>query len=69
MEKYLVLATFVGSIIALLFVVITAKKVLRFSEGTPPVSYTHLSSPASFSSASAMTRSAGRPPACAPTFR
>ena len=29
------LATFVGSIIALLFVVITAKKVLRFSEGTP----------------------------------
>ena len=35
MEKYLVLATFVGSIIALLFVVITAKKVLRFSEGTP----------------------------------
>ena len=27
------------------------------------------SSPASFSSASAMTRSAGRPPACAPTFR
>ena len=33
MEKYLVLATFVGSIIALLFVVITAKKVLRFSEG------------------------------------
>ena len=35
MEKYLVLATFVGSIIALLFVVITAKKVLRFSEGPP----------------------------------
>ena len=35
MEKNLVLATFVGSIIALLFVVITAKKVLRFSEGTP----------------------------------
>ena len=35
MEKYLVLATFVGSVIALLFVVITAKKVLRFSEGTP----------------------------------
>ena len=35
MEKYLVLATFVGAIIALLFVVITAKKVLRFSEGTP----------------------------------
>lgn len=36
MEKYLVLATFVGSIIALLFVVITAKKVLRFSGGHPP---------------------------------
>ena len=35
MEKYLILATFVGSVIALLFVVITAKKVLRFSEGTP----------------------------------
>ena len=35
MEKYLVLATFVGSIIALLFVVITAKRVLKFSEGNP----------------------------------
>ena len=44
MEKYLVLATFVGSIIALLFVVITAKKVLRFSEGTPVRVLTHTSS-------------------------
>ena len=35
MEKYLVLATFIGSIIALLFVVITAKRVLKFSEGNP----------------------------------
>ena len=35
MEVYLVLATFIGSIIALAFVVITAKRVLKFSEGTP----------------------------------
>ena len=35
MEKYLVLATFVGSVIALLFALFTGKKVLHFSEGTP----------------------------------
>lgn len=35
MEKYLVLATFVGSIVALLFAFFTAKKVMGFSEGTP----------------------------------
>jgi K(+)-stimulated pyrophosphate-energized sodium pump len=34
MEKYLVLATFLGSIIALLFAFFTAKKVLGYSEGT-----------------------------------
>ena len=35
MEKYLVIATFVGSIIALLFAFITGKRVLSFDEGTP----------------------------------
>ena len=35
MEKYLVLATFVGSVLAILFAVFTAKKVLSFPEGTP----------------------------------
>lgn len=35
MEKYLVLATFVGSALALIFALVTAKKVLGFSEGTP----------------------------------
>lgn len=34
MEKYLVLLTFVGSVVALLFALFTAKKVLKFSEGT-----------------------------------
>lgn len=34
MEKYLVLLTFLGAVTALLFAVFTAKKVLRFSEGT-----------------------------------
>ena len=34
MSKYLVLFTFLGSVIALLFTVITAKKVLSYSEGT-----------------------------------
>ena len=38
MEKYLVLATFVGSIIALLFAFFTGKRVLRFEEGTPLMS-------------------------------
>ena len=38
MEKYLVLATFVGSVIALLFVLFTGKRVLRFEEGTPLMS-------------------------------
>ena len=38
MEKYLVLATFVGSVIALLFALFTGKKVLRFEEGTPLMS-------------------------------
>ncbi|MBQ5590178.1 MAG: sodium-translocating pyrophosphatase [Clostridia bacterium] len=33
-EKYLVIATFVGAIIALLFALFTAKKVLKFSEGS-----------------------------------
>ena len=35
MEKYLVLATFLGAVVALLFAALTAKKVLSFSEGTP----------------------------------
>jgi len=35
MEKYLVLATFVGSVVALLFAFFTGKKVLSFPEGTP----------------------------------
>ena len=35
MEKYLVIATFVGSVIALLFALITGKRVLSFPEGTP----------------------------------
>ena len=35
MEKYLVLATFVGALLAIIFAVLTAKKVLGFSEGTP----------------------------------
>ena len=38
MEKYLVIATFVGSIIALLFAFITGKRVLSFDEGTPLMS-------------------------------
>ena len=38
MEKYLVLATFVGSIIALLFAYATGKRVLSFDEGTPLMS-------------------------------
>ena len=38
MEKYLVLATFVGSIIALLFALITGKQVLSYEEGTPLMS-------------------------------
>ena len=35
MEKLLVLLTFLGSIVALVFALITAKKVLKFEEGTP----------------------------------
>ncbi len=35
MEKLLVLLTFLGSIVALMFALITAKKVLKFEEGTP----------------------------------
>ena len=38
MEKYLVLATFVGSVIALLFAFFTGKRVLSFYEGTPLMS-------------------------------
>ena len=38
MEKYLVLATFVGSVIALLFAFLTGKRVLSFDEGTPLMS-------------------------------
>ena len=38
MEKYLVLATFVGSVIALLFALFTGKRILRFEEGTPLMS-------------------------------
>lgn len=34
MEKYLVLLTFLGAVIALIFAAVTAKKVLKFSEGT-----------------------------------
>lgn len=34
-DKILVLCTFLGAVIALLFAFITAKKVLRFDEGTP----------------------------------
>ncbi len=34
MEQYLVLFTFLGSVMALLFALFTAKKVLKFSEGT-----------------------------------
>lgn len=34
MEKYLVLLTFLGAVIALVFAALTAKKVLKFSEGT-----------------------------------
>ena len=34
MEQYLVLFTFLGSVVALLFALFTAKKVLKFSEGT-----------------------------------
>lgn len=34
MEKYLVALTFIGSILALLFALLMAKKVLKFSEGT-----------------------------------
>lgn len=36
--KYLVLATFVGSVIALIFAFATGKKVLSFDEGTPLMS-------------------------------
>ena len=38
MEKYLVLATFMGSVIALIFAFATGKKVLSFDEGTPLMS-------------------------------
>src|SRR5574344_340768 len=38
MEKVLVLLTFLGSVIALLFALLTAKKVLKFEEGTPLMS-------------------------------
>ena len=38
MEKYLVLATFAGSVIALIFAFVTGKKVLSFDEGTPLMS-------------------------------
>ncbi len=34
MDNYLILVTFIGSVIALLFAIFTAKKVLKFSEGT-----------------------------------
>ncbi len=34
MEKYLVLLTFLGAVIALVFAAVTAKRVLKFSEGT-----------------------------------
>ena len=34
MEKLLILLTFLGSVIALVFAALTAKKVLGFSEGT-----------------------------------
>ena len=34
MDKYLVLFTFIGAALALVFAVLTARKVLRFSEGT-----------------------------------
>ncbi len=34
MERYLILFTFIGSLIALIFAVLTTKKVLKFSEGT-----------------------------------
>ena len=34
MEKVLVLLTFLGSVIALVFALVTAKKVLKFEEGT-----------------------------------
>ena len=34
MERYLVIATFVGAVIALLYAIFTAKKVLKYSEGT-----------------------------------
>ncbi len=34
MEKLLVIATFVGALLALVFALLTAKKVLKFSEGT-----------------------------------
>lgn len=35
MEKYLLIASFVGALIALAFVVITYRRVMAFSEGTP----------------------------------
>ena len=38
MEKYLVLATFAGSVIALIFAFVTGKEVLSFDEGTPLMS-------------------------------
>mgnify|MGYP000840385089 CR=1 FL=1 len=38
MEKYLVLATFMGPVIALIFAFVTGKKVLSFDEGTPLMS-------------------------------
>lgn len=34
MDNYLILFTFIGSVVALLFAIFTAKKVLKFSEGT-----------------------------------
>ena len=38
MEKYLVLATLVGAVIALAFAFTMGKRVLSFSEGTPLMS-------------------------------
>ena len=35
MEKYLVIATFVGSLVALAFALVTGKRVMSFPEGTP----------------------------------
>ena len=38
MEKYLVLATLVGAVIALVFAFIMGRRVLSFDEGTPLMS-------------------------------